>query len=82
LVFNAVGTGAAAVLALLVVVAEAELEAVVGVTEAAVAPAEGASWTPGAAELPQPATATASPTSADAMVIGLRMEVPEGSERI
>jgi hypothetical protein len=78
LVFSAAGSGVVLVLVELVVVEVL----VVGVTDAAVAPAEGASCTPGAVELPQPATAAASPITAHVSVIGLRMEVPEGSERL
>jgi hypothetical protein len=59
----------------LVLVADAlvvELAAV-AVTESAVAPADGASWTPGAVELPQPAVAAASATTAQVIVVVFRM---------
>jgi hypothetical protein len=46
-----------------------------------VPPADGASWTPAAEEeLPHPATAAAIAIRAHVSVIGLRMEVLEGSE--
>jgi hypothetical protein len=79
-VFSAAGSGVVLVLVALAVVDDEVVLA--EVTAAAVAPAEGAVWTPGAAEeLPQPATAVARASSAPVIVSGLRMEVPEGSER-
>ena len=79
LVFSAAGSGVVLVLVALVVVLD---DAVVGVevTAASVAPPEGARVTPGAVELPQPATAAATANRAHVSVRGLRMEVPEGSE--
>jgi hypothetical protein len=77
LVFRAAGSGVVLVLVLDAVV---ELVLVVGAAAAAVAPADGARVTPGAVELPQPATAAAHAIRAQVRVIGLRMEVPEGSE--
>jgi len=44
----------------------------------AVRPPEGASWTPGAVELPQPATATASATAAQVIVDLVLMGSPPG----
>jgi hypothetical protein len=74
LVFSAAGSGVVLVLVALLVVV------LLVVTAAAVWPPEGASCTPGAVELPQPATATPSPNRAHMRVIGLRIAVAEGSE--
>jgi uncharacterized protein (DUF169 family) len=82
LVFSAAGSGVLLVLVELVVVADAVAEVEAEVTAASVAPLEGARVTPGAVELlPQPATAAVTANRAHVSVIGLRMEVPEGSER-
>jgi hypothetical protein len=79
LVLSAAGSGIVLVLVELVVVVAEELA--VEVTAASVAPPCGASWTPAAEELlPHPATAAAIAIRAHVSVIGLRMEVPEGSE--
>ena len=78
LVFSAAGSGVVLVLVLEAVVEELAL--VAGADAAAVAPAPGAWVTPGAVELPQPATAAAHAIRAKVRVIGLRMEVHESSE--
>jgi hypothetical protein len=78
LVFSAVGSGVVLVEVLVVVVLVAVALAVV--TAAAVSPEDGASWTPGAAELPHPARTAASAIATPVNVIGLNMAVCEGSE--
>jgi hypothetical protein len=65
-----------------VVLVELELTLVAGAEASAVAPAEGAGVTPGALELPHPAAASARRAIEQMRVIGLRMEVVEGSERL
>jgi hypothetical protein len=80
LLLSAAGSGVVGVVVLLVVL-ELDADEVAGAAAAAVAPADGASWTPGAVELPHPARAAASASRAEVMMIGLRMEGPEGSER-
>jgi hypothetical protein len=81
LVLSAAGSGIVLVLVELVVVVVVADELAVEVTAASVAPPCGASWTPAAEELPpHPATAAAIAIRAHVSVIGLRMEVPEGSE--
>jgi hypothetical protein len=81
LVFRAAGSGVVLVL-VLVVLAELELEEVAGADAWAVAPADGASVTPGAVEPPHPATTAATAATEQVRMIGLRMEVPESSERV
>jgi hypothetical protein len=78
LVFSAAGSGVLLVVVLVALAGAlvvAELVAA-AVAEAEVAPLEGASWTPGAAELlllPQPATAAASVSAAQVMVVVFRI---------
>jgi hypothetical protein len=79
LLFRAAGNGVALEV-VLEALAELEVVAVLGADAWAVAPADGARVTPGAVEPPQPATAAAHAIRALVRVIGLRMEVPEGSE--
>ena len=79
LVLSAAGRGVLLVV-VLVALAEALLVAVLlaAVLVAAVAPSDGASWTPGAAELllPHPATAAARATAAQVIVVVFRMRGP------
>jgi hypothetical protein len=58
LVLNAAGNGTVG-LGVVVVVVVVGVGVVVGVETAAVRPADGAAWMPGALELPQPARASA-----------------------
>jgi hypothetical protein len=79
LLFRAAGNGVALAV-VLEALAELEVVLVAGAETWAVAPADGARVTPGAVELPQPATAAAHAIRTLGRTIDLRMEVPEGSE--
>jgi hypothetical protein len=73
---NVVGSGTVGVAVVEVDVVVLVLALAVEVS--AVRPPEGASWTPGAVELPQPATATASATAAQVIVDLVLMGSPPG----
>jgi hypothetical protein len=74
------GEGGFGVVAVGVVAVELELVVVVAVTDACVAPEDGASWTPGAFEEPQ-AARPAADSSAKQVAIDFRLiRAAEGSD--